>query len=258
MQLAPEYSLTPPTTPRTHRDFGDVIDMSIGSKFIEEMTFHERAELFQQRTRTGRRRGPGRPRKYSPTEHQAMADNFEVISAWSIEKTCEVLLAMQLPQYCAAFKSYGIDGKQFLNLDADKLISMGFLPNHAIRLVNMISTSVAGSAAHRRQVNGLPMISEDVLTTGAQRVIPVTGGSDAKLLVDPTLAQFPPVSTDAVIAARLRAEPNTHQLQNQCSMPAMVLIYKHTPTPLYSPDARATLRLTLPAGSPLPRLFDDY
>mmetsp|Transcript_6234 Transcript_6234/g.11764 ORF Transcript_6234/g.11764 Transcript_6234/m.11764 type:complete len:696 (+) Transcript_6234:1-2088(+) len=256
-------------------DFGDVIDMSVGSKFIEEMTLAEREIHFRNQQKEGR--AP------TATSAQQMSDLANVVKDWGVDKVCSILTAMNMGIYIPMFKRHNITGMQFLMLDPNRMVQLGMKPFHAMRLYNTVATTIAGTSAPKV---AMPTTFTPNNTSGSRSNVPVLVATPAPLQnsptpvaratlipeagmdsahlwtqnkrihVDPQQARWPQVSSIASVAARLAVPQEMMMLKEESNKPLMVIVQVDQPTPLYMPETGSMLFDATPPGCPLPKLLE--
>ncbi len=248
--------------------------MSVGSKFIEEMTFIERA-------------------KYDSKHGIAPGDNSNlarVVQTWTVERVCGILTAMGMTEYIPLFHRHKIDGIRFLSLDPNGMVALGLSHYNAMKLYNTVANTIAGTTVrsggsnrgkHYGSSSGYSKVTYEQHMAAAARAAAAAaagmydsynGGVDGfntfsgqtlpelpnVIEVDLCEGTWPDQTADRRVGTRVAVTGDLHEMRVEAAKPAMVLVFKGGGTPLYTPDASSALDLCLPAGCPLPLLRAHY
>jgi len=263
-------------------DAEGVVDMSVGSKFVEETTMAERERLAALKKKKKKKKAAA-ARKKAQTQNMQTGNLSAVIQTWGVENVCGVLMALNMGEYIPLFQQNNITGLKFLMLDPNAMMKLGMKAFHAMRLYSTVANAIAGSvgsakangvtvsavqqathATGARNFNSTPAVLDQQSATAAasphlNQQQPVVYASTVYqpatqvISVDPQLKQWPELNFNShpTHSGTKRIDDVRVELKN----PMMVLVQNGHPTPLYAPSTGSYMFHNVPPGCPLPRLL---
>jgi len=230
-------------------DLKDVVDMSVGSKFIEEMTLNERLDHEEKmRKQKGRKSA------------DEISDLANIVKDWNVDKVCQLLKAMNMHAYIPIFQNKQITGLKFLMLDPSKMVELGVHKVHAIQLYNrVVKTTLHGTSKPKkgkgRQKKSKKQSEKKKKSPpsradpyGMQYRAPPIVRVDPRRNIWPNISVIPSVNSEVASA--------TSSKTNALQKPVMICYQAGVPLPMYVPKAADCLFHCTPPGCPLPRIMD--